>query len=66
MLDAAKKILRFLVIYIEVAIPRNPKRVERRRDQTVERSCDVMFLDQFRQVDVVPAFVFAPAARHHN
>ncbi len=65
LLDAAQKIFRFFFVDIEIAVPRDAKSVHAIENQAGKRSRDVMF-DERREINVIPRFVFAFAARHED
>ena len=65
LLDAAQQIFGFFLVDIEIAVARDAEGVHAVENQARKKIADVMF-DQRSEVDVIPRFVFALAARHQN
>ncbi len=65
LLDAAQEVIGFLLVNIEIAVPGDAERVRAIEEQAGEKVGDVMF-DERREIDVIPRFVFALAARQQN
>ena len=63
LLDRSQKILRFFIVDIEIAVARDAKRVDCVENQTGKQFGDVLF-DQRSEINIIPRFVIALAARH--
>ena len=65
LLDAAQKIFGFFLVDVEIAVARDAKGVHAIENQTGKKIGDVMF-DERSEINVIPRFVFALAARHED
>src|SRR6266404_2312828 len=61
LLDRAQQVLRFFLVYVKIAVPRDPKGMDGVENQTREKVSDVM-LDEGGQIDVFPWFIVVLAA----